>query len=261
MDTRDTVLISRQAGLATVTLNRPARRNALSRALVADLGQAIVELAADPDIRVIAFTGAGDRAFCAGADLKERRSMSEDDVRRFVPQLAATLNALAALSKPTIAAINGAALGGGLELAMACDLRLAVDGAILALPETQLAIIPGAGGTQRLPRLIGVARAKEMIFTGRRVASQEALAMGLVNRVCAPDRLAGACRELAASILTAGPIALAQAKRAIDTGSAMPLADALAIEWACYEQTLPTDDRLEALAAFQEKRRPVFKGR
>ena len=257
----DVLVTTVEDGVATVTLNRPHRRNALSRQLVYELWDLVRDLDRDGDVRVVVLTGTGDKAFCAGADLKERRGMSEADVARYVPDLSACFTALASLSRPTIAAINGVALGGGLELALACDLRVAVDTALVGLPETHLAIIPGAGGTQRLPRLIGVARAKELIFTGRRVEASEALQLGLVNRICAADELESVTLELARQIASAGPVALAQAKFAIDQGSGLPLASGLAVEAKAYQVTIPTEDRLEALAAFREKRTPQFEGR
>ncbi|MFT4705529.1 MAG: methylglutaconyl-CoA hydratase, partial [Bradymonadia bacterium] len=156
------VLIEREDGIVTLTLNRPQARNAVSRAMAEGLVAAFDELEHDLDVRVIIVTGAGEKAFCAGADLKERVTMSEPEVRRFVSSLQSTMNRLESMPKPIIAAINGFALGGGLEFAMACDIRVASSTASMGLTETRLAIIPGAGGTQRLPRLIGLARAKEL---------------------------------------------------------------------------------------------------
>ncbi len=261
MDHQDVLLEVDDQGLAILTLNRPERRNALGATLVDALRGHVAALARDPGVRVVILTGQGDAAFCAGADLKERAQMGPEEVERFVGGLRAMMDEVAALPRPTIAAINGAALGGGCELALACDMRVAAAGASLGLPETHLGIIPGAGGTQRLPRLIGVALAKELIFTGRRVQADEAQAMGLVNRVAGPEGLIEACRRLAAPMLGAAPIALAQAKRAIDGGEGLSLAAGLTLEGECYAVTIPTSDRVEALAAFQEKRRPVFKGR
>ncbi len=256
------VLIDRQDdGLVILTLNRPQRRNALGKELVTALRQTLDALATDVEARVVVITGAGPKAFCAGADLKERAQMSPPEVQRFVTALRAMMDEIAALPKPTIAAINGYALGGGCELALSCDLRIAAEGASLGLPETHLGIIPGAGGTQRLPRLLGPALAKELIFTSRRLTGAEAAAIGLVNRVCPDDKLLEEAANLAAPILTAAPIALAQAKAAIDAGLEVDLASGMKIEKACYAVTIPTEDRLEALAAFKEKRRPQFKGR
>jgi enoyl-CoA hydratase/carnithine racemase len=261
MNTQDYVLLeTRDSGLSILTINSPARRNALSRAVV-DALRAHLRTLSDKPGGVVVLTGAGPKAFCAGADLKERATMAPDEVETFVSSLRAMMDELSRLPQPTIAAIGGYALGGGCELALACDLRVMADGALIGLPETHLGIIPGAGGTQRLPRLIGPARAKELIFTGRRLSADEALDWGIVNRTAPADALMEAVEALAAPMLTAAPIAQAQAKRAIDGGLDGGLAEGLSIERACYAVTIPTEDRLEALAAFRDKRKPVFKGR
>ncbi|MCK9905687.1 enoyl-CoA hydratase-related protein, partial [Frankia sp. Cpl3] len=197
-------------------------------------------------------TGAGEKAFCAGADLKERRAMSEQQVQLFVRTIRDTFSELDRLPKPVIAAINGIALGGGTELALACDLRVLSETAEMGLTETSLGIIPGAGGTQRLPRLIGKGKAKELIFTARRVSSTEALEIGLVNRVVQAENVMSAALELAQQIVQNAPIALAQAKFAIDYGLEADLATGLAIESNAYQVTIPTKDRLEGLEAFKE---------
>jgi methylglutaconyl-CoA hydratase len=182
--------------------------------------------------------------------------MTLDDVRAFVPRLAAVCNALAAMPCPTIAAVRGAAVGGGCELALACDVRVLAQDAKIGLAETALAIIPGAGGTQRLPRLIGPMRAKRWIFTGRVHDSAEALADGVPE-----ERLESEVADLAAAIAACGPLANRLAKRAIDGGADLPLARGLALEWECYQETLGTADRAEALEAFAAKRKPRFRGR
>jgi enoyl-CoA hydratase/carnithine racemase len=258
------VRVEKRDHVAFVTLDRPAAANALSKGLVADLERAFVGLAADAkhgDVHAVVLTGAGERAFCAGADLKERRAMSLDETWAFLDELNRLINAVAAFPRPVIAAINGAAFGGGLELALAADLRIAADGAELGLTEVRLGIIPGAGGTQRLARLLGIAAAKELILTGRRIGAARALALGLVSAVVPAAELADAAARLGAEIAGAGPLATGAAKRAIDGGIELPLADGLALEAACYEEVLASDDRNEALAAFAEKRPPVFKGR
>src|SRR5689334_10310594 len=175
--------VERRERAAIVTLNRPDRRNALDRATVTELGRIGRELGADGTLGVVVLTGAGDRAFCAGADLKEREGMSDAEVREMLDAYRTELAWLGSSPFPVVAALNGAALGGGLELALACDLRVAVEGAVLGLPETSLGIIPGAGGTQRLPRLVGYARAAELVLLGRRLTANEALTLGLLNRV------------------------------------------------------------------------------
>jgi methylglutaconyl-CoA hydratase len=187
--------------------------------------------------------------------------MTLDEVRRFVPRLSAVCRSMAELPCPTLAAIRGAAAGGGCELALACDLRIAGEDARIGLSETTLANIPGAGGTQRLARLAGPARAKRWIFTGRMHTAAEALADGVVDRVVPDHRLNREALELAAAIAACGPVANRLAKRAIDGGLDLPLDRALAFEWECYEKTLATEDRVEALAAFAEKRKPRFEGR
>jgi len=251
-------------GILTLTLNRPEALNAFSLALLDAFARAVEEAAFDPQTRVVIVTGsAGGKkpSFSTGADLKERAGMSESEVRRFIFKIRSTFTAVENLGRPVIAAINGFAFGGGLELALACDLRVAAQEAVMGLTETSLAIIPGAGGTQRLPRIVGVARAKELIFTAARIRADEALAMGLVNRVVPGDRLMAACRELAATICGNGPIAVQQAKLAINKGIDAPLDVGLNLESSAYWQCIPTEDRLEGLQAFREKRPPVYKGK
>ncbi|MGP8050020.1 MAG: enoyl-CoA hydratase-related protein [Desulfobaccales bacterium] len=255
------ILEERQDGVAVLTLNRPEVMNSFNLPMVLALKERVEAVHFDPEVRVVIIVGAGPKAFCAGADLKERALMSERQVREFVFTLRNLFTFIASLNQPVIAAINGIALGGGTELALACDIRIASGAAVLGLTETRLAIIPGAGGTQRLPRLIGSGKAKELIFTGRRVEAQEALQIGLVNRVCPPETLLGECRAMAGLICEAGPIAVQQAKYAINYGLEADLHTGLAIEANAYWLTIPTQDRLEGLAAFGEKRRPVYKGK
>lgn len=246
-------------GVLRLTLDRPPV-NALNRELVAELEQAAGTLAQDAQASCLVLRSAGDH-FCAGADLKERRGMSIDEVREFVPKLAGVCSRLAALPFPTIAAVRGAAAGGGCELALSCDLRVLAETASIGLRETALAIIPGAGGTQRLPRLIGPSRAKLWIFSGRMHTADEALKDGVADRVVPPERLDDEASALAEAIAANGPLALRLAKRAIDRGADLPLAPALELEWDCYQGTLGSQDRLEALRAFEEKRPPRFEGR
>jgi len=248
-------------GVAFVTLNRPEAANAFSRALINELGAALSSLRDEGAVRAVVLTGAGDKAFSAGADLKERRGMSLDDTRAFVRELNRLMDQVAAFPRPVIAAINGVAFGGGLELALACDIRLAADRAEVGLTETRLGIIPGAGGTQRLPRLTGVAVAKELILTGRRIGAARARELGIVAEVVPAADLPAAAARLAADVAACGPLALSQAKLAIDGGLDLPLAAGLALEQSCYEVVLGSDDRNEGLAAFAEKRPPAFKGR
>ncbi len=223
-----------------LTLNRPKVMNAFNFELIQSLASEIERLRFANDARVIVITGAGNRAFCAGADLKERATLPPQEVKRFIFTIRNLFTAISQLGKPVIAAVNGIALGGGTELALACDLRIAADTATLGLTETRLAIIPGAGGTQRLPRLVGPGKAKELIFTGRRVQAAEALDIGMVNQVCPAADLATACNRLAAMICETGPIAIEQAKYAIDRGLETDLQTGLAIESNAYQVIIPT---------------------
>ncbi len=250
---------STHTDVRTLVLDRPPV-NALGRELIDDLTVALARVKRDEAARCLVVLPAGSH-FSAGADLKERRTMTVDDVRRFVPRIAAVCNALAELPIPTIAAVRGAAAGGGCELALACDLRILAADAKIGLRETALAILPGAGGTQRLPRLVGPARAKRWIFSAKLHDASEALADGVADRVVPESRLESEALELAETIAANGPLAVRLAKRAIDGGADLPLARALELEWECYARTLETKDRGEALEAFAEKRPPRFEGR
>lgn len=244
-----------------VTLNRPERMNALSRQLLGEIGEAFRALASDRDARVIILTGAGDKAFCAGADLKERQGMTENEVRALLGLYRRSFEAIDRCPKPVIAAINGVALGGGFEVALACDLRVAARNALVGLPETSLAIIPGAGGTQRLSRLVGPGRAKELILLARKLPADEALALGLVTAVANEGESAlDAARRLAQPLAVGAPIAFAAAMDAIDLGFDRSFEAGLDLEHLCYERTLVSQDRREALAAFAEKRPPRYRG-
>jgi methylglutaconyl-CoA hydratase len=245
-----------------LTLNRPDRVNALSRELIRAIGDSAREADRDDAVRAVVLTGAGDKAFCAGADLKERQAFTKDDVRDVVRLYRSEFGALDRCSKPVVAALNGVALGGGLELALMCDLRVAAKHAIVGLPETGLAIIPGAGGTQKLPRIVGEARAKEMILLGRRLSADEALAWGLVNHV-APEGtpVVDAALAFIKPILEGAPIAQAAALEAIDAGLDVDLKTGMQLEILAYERTLVSTDRDEALRAFSEKRPPRYTGK
>jgi enoyl-CoA hydratase/carnithine racemase len=257
----ETVSYGLDAGIATLTLNRPQVRNAISRGLVADLQSMLASLADMPEARVVILTGAGDKAFCAGADLKERAGMSPLEVENFLKDLNRLMTTIDGFKLPVIAAINGSAFGGGLEFALAADIRLAADSAEIGLTETRLAIIPGAGGTQRLPRIVGKGKALELILTGRRIDAWQALRIGLVNHVYAANRLMAESRRMALEICAGGPVAVQQAKYAIKRGLETDLADGLAIESEAYTVCIPTEDRLEGLEAFSQKRKPIYKGR
>jgi enoyl-CoA hydratase/carnithine racemase len=246
--------------LGIITINRPEVYNCLNFATLLQLRKLAEEIAIDRQLRAIIVTGAGDKAFCTGADLKERRTLSDAEVTRYIYTIRDTFTQIERLPKPVIAAINGVAFGGGLELALACDIRIMCDEAQVGLTETSLGIIPGAGGTQRLTRLVGKGKAKELIFTARRIGADEALAIGLVNAVATRDELMKKARELAAEIAQNAPLAIAQAKFAIDFGLEADLATGLAIESNAYQVLIPTKDRLEGLNAFKEKRKPIYRG-
>jgi enoyl-CoA hydratase/carnithine racemase len=259
-DLPELVTCERDGHLVRLVIQRPEVMNCLSFPTLRRFRTLCAELRLDLSIRCILITGAGERAFCAGADLKERKTMPADRVPRFVANIRALMDDVEALPQPTIAVINGFAFGGGTELALSCDLRIASAHASLGLTETSLAIIPGAGGTQRLPRLIGKSRAKDLILTARKLAASEAEAIGLLNRVAPQEGLAAAADELAAAIAANGPVAVRAAKAAIDEGLELPLRAGLEHEARCYERVLGTQDRLEALAAFAEKRAPRYAG-
>ncbi|MEE2786198.1 MAG: enoyl-CoA hydratase-related protein [Myxococcota bacterium] len=252
------VIVEEHEQLWLVRINAPERRNALGREVVEGLLDVARRVEAQKAIRCVILSSAGDKAFCAGADLKERKGMPEPAVRAFVSLLNDTFNAIANSSKVWIAAIHGACLGGGLELALTTDIRVAHTNAKMGLPEVRLGILPGAGGTQRLPRLIGIARAKELILTGARIGAEEALRVGLVNRV-SDDYLEEAHR-VAADVCKGAPISLTQAKKAIDQGWDLHMDAGLRWERTCYDVTIPTQDRLEGLRAFAEKRPPIYRG-
>lgn len=253
--------VTRHAGVAWITLSRPEAMNAFNGALLEELLGAVTELGADRTLRLCALTGAGERAFSAGADLRERRGMDLATSRARVDLFGRAFGAVAQLPCLTVAALNGVALGGGLELALCCDLRIALPTAELGLPEVRLGILPGAGGTQRLPRLIGAARAKELILLGRRIPAARALEIGLIHQVVSPGGLAAAVDALAAELAGCGPLGVAQAKQAIDQGLECDLAEGLKLERRGYEITLASQDRLEGLAAFADKRPPRYEGR
>lgn len=250
----------KENGIVIITLNRPEAANALSVQLLEDLRDALLACKFDQTVRCIVITGTGEKAFCAGADLKERVGMDPVQVRKTVALIRDTINSLESLPQPVIAAVNGVAFGGGTELALACDLRIASESAKFGLTETSLGIIPGAGGTQRLPRLIGKGRAKELIFTARRIDAREALELGLVEYTVPAGCLMDKAMDIGGQIVRNGPIAVQQAKFAIDKGYDVDLNTGLAIEQNAYEITIPTKDRLEGLRAFKEKRAPIYMG-
>ena len=257
----ESVLYEKKNNIAYVTINREEALNCFNYDALQKLQEVTDAIYRDADVHVVIFTGAGEKAFSAGADLKERRTLNDSEVRRNVKAIRDVFNSIAELPQPTIAAVNGYALGGGFELMLACDFSIAVEGTQMGLTETSWAIIPGAGGTQRLPRLVGEMKAKELIFTAKRLTSEEALELGILLNVVKKSELLSTCEALAESIMNNGPVAIKQAKYAISEGMNTDLRTGLAIESKAYELTIPTEDRMEALHAFKEKRKPVFSGR
>jgi methylglutaconyl-CoA hydratase len=256
------IRVDQRGAVLVWTIDREARMNSLSRDVLLAFGKLIREALSNDSVRAIVITGAGEKAFCAGADLKERRGMSENDIRVQVDLYRSELGPIDRSPKPIVAALNGVALGGGLELALLCDLRVAAAHAELALPETTLGIIPGAGGTQRLPRLVGEGRAKEMILLGRRLSAAEALAWGLVNRVTpVGTNVVDDAVAWVRPIAEGAPIAQAAALEAIDRAGNVPLDLGLELEKVSYDKVLVSEDRREALSAFAEKRAPAYRGR
>ena len=247
-------------GVGLITLSRPEAANAMSVQLLTELGTTLDRVNGDPAVRVVLLTGAGEKAFCAGADLKERQGMSDRQVKQIVQLIGATVAKVEALAQPVIAVLNGVAFGGGLELALACDLRIAASHTKVGLTETSLGIIPGAGGTQRLPRLIGIGKAKELIYTARRLNAEQAKNYGIVEYVYEAHELLENAQQLALEIAKNAPLSLVQAKIAINQGVEVDLATGLKIESLAYSALIPTEDRLEGLLAFQEKRAPQFTG-
>ncbi|MGE8205155.1 enoyl-CoA hydratase-related protein [Heyndrickxia sp. NPDC080065] len=257
----ENILLNVKNYIAYVTLNRAEAMNAFNYDTLCELANVVESLRTNSEVRVVVFGGTGEKAFSVGADLKERKTLPEQDVRRNVYKIGEVFAAVEKLPQPTIAAMNGYAFGGGMELALSCDFRIAVSDAVMGLTETSLAIIPGAGGTQRLPRLIGEAKAMELILTAKRMTAEEAYKYGVVTKVVERDSFIDEVEDLANRILSNGPIAVQQAKFAIKNGMNADLQTGLEIERKAYEITIPTEDRVEALQAFAEKRKPNFKGK
>jgi enoyl-CoA hydratase len=247
--------------VVTVTLNRPDQHNAMNTAMGEDLLACFTSLAADVDVRAVVLTGAGDKAFCAGGDLKERNEMTDEQWRAQHVVFEQGALRLLRCPVPVIAAVEGFALAGGCELAILSDFIVAGDTAVFGVPETTLGIFPGIGGTQLLPRILGTPLAKELIFTGRRMKADEAKAAGLVNHLVPAGQARARAAEIAATIARNGPIAVRQAKKAIAYGSETDLETAMILAIEAYNATVVTEDRLEGVRAFNEKRRPQFKGR
>ena len=257
----DTLLLDRDGAIATITINRPKVLNALDTATLDELRRAVLDLKQDEGVRVIILTGAGEKAFVAGADINELAAQTPAGGREHALAGQHVFDLIENLGKPVIAAVNGYALGGGCELAMACTLRIAADSARLGQPEIALGLIPGYAGTQRLPRLVGKGRAMEMLLTGAPVAADEAQRIGLVNRVVPAADLMVEAKKLAAQLAAAAPVAARYIINAVNKGMAMPFAEACQYEATLFGLVASTDDMREGTKAFLEKRKPVFKGR
>ncbi len=256
----DLILVDVQDRLAIVTINRPEVRNALNSEVVRELTAAFQRLAADPAVGAILLTGAGDKAFVAGADIKEMVAKSGLEMQGFSELGRRLGEAMEGCPKPILAAINGYALGGGCEIAMACDLRLASENAKIGQAEINIGIIPGFGGSQRLPRFVGAGWAAQMIFTGEAIDAVTAERIGLVNKVVPQDRLLEETKALARKMVDKGPVALALAKACLRAAQEMPLSQGLSYESAAFGVVGATKDKVEGMTAFLEKRKPVWKG-
>jgi enoyl-CoA hydratase/carnithine racemase len=250
-----------ESHIATLTLNRPEALNAISRKLAAELLATCEVLTEREDVRAVIVTGAGERAFCAGADLKERRMLAPDERAAHTVAIEAAAEALAALPMPTIAAVRGFALAGGAELAIACDLRVAADDATFGFPEVKIGIFPGAGGALRLPRLVGGGAARDLLFTGRQVTAEEAFRLGLVDRLVPAGSVLEDAAGLAASIAANAPLAVRAVKRAVEESHGTPLDEGRRAVNALRAALDATADYEEGLAAFAERRSPCFIGR
>ena len=250
------IKVEKKMEIGIIALNRPEVRNALNRKMIQELGDALTELENDPQIRSIIITGNKD--FCAGADIKEMNAIKPEEIEAFCRRGHKVVNQIENMGKPVIAAINGFALGGGCELALACDIRIAGESAKFGQPEVNLGLIPGFGGTQRLSRLVGVGKAKEMIFTGEILGAKEAAAIGLVNRVEKDEELMAKAEEMAQVIAQKAPIAVKMAKTLINENQ--EITKGLEKEIEFFARCFTTQDRLEGMNAFLEKRKPKFKG-
>ncbi len=258
----DTLIVEkREDGIAVVTINRPKVLNALNATVIDELEKCFTELKDDPQVKAVILTGAGDKAFVAGADISGLVELNPLQGKEFAERGQRVFNLIENLGKPVIAAINGYALGGGCELAMACTLRVASEKAKLGQPEVNLGIIPGYGGTQRLPRLVGKGRAMELILTGRMVDAQEAYQIGLVNKVVPHEKLMDEAIELAKTIMSKGPLAVKYAMEAVNRGLEVSLEEGLRIEADLFGICCATEDKTEGTKAFLEKRKPNFQGR
>jgi len=256
-----TILYEKKEGIGTITLNRPKSMNALNSTVFKELGQVLSEIEGDDEVKVVLVTGS-EKFFASGADISEVGGISTPvDAHDFIKAAQATINRIEDLEEPVIAAISGLALGGGCELALACDLRIAAENAKFGQPEIKIGVIPGGGGTQRLPRVVGVTKAKELLYTGDFIDAQEAYRIGLVNKVVPVASLMEEARNMALKIARQPGMALKVTKLAVNGGLNMDIKSAMAYEARCFEILFSTEDQKEGMKAFVEKRKPVFKDR
>lgn len=253
-----TVLLEVKNGIGYITINRPEALNALSSQVLADLNEVLDQVEKSEEIRVVIVTGAGEKAFVAGADIKEMDLMSPIQAFEYMTFANDTFTRLSDLRQPTIAVINGYALGGGMELALSTDIRIGFEKTVVGFPEVGLGIIPGFAGTQRMSRLIGTSRAKELIFTARTVKGQEAYDLGILNKLVPAEELLFSAEELAAAIMKNAPLAVEKAKHVIQVGAELPLKNAIRLETEAEALLFSTEDKLEGIRAFVEKRKAVF---
>ncbi|MEM2337901.1 MAG: enoyl-CoA hydratase-related protein [Candidatus Bathyarchaeia archaeon] len=255
------ILYEKSEGIATITINRPEALNALNADVIDEILKALKDAEADENVKVIVLTGAGEKAFSAGADIKTMREMNALKARELSQIGGKICSTIENLEKPVIAAINGYALGGGLEAAMACDIRIASENARMGQTEINIGLIPGWGGTQRLTRLIGMTKAKELIFTGKMIDAKTAEQLGLVNMTAPPDRFKEVVRQFALELAQKAPVALKVAKALVNKGYEMSLDAAIALEREGFSVVASTEDFQEGVSAFVEKRKPLFKGK
>lgn len=257
----ENILMEKEDGIAVITINRPKALNALNAQTFYELTEALEQISADPEIKVVILTGAGEKAFVAGADIVYMKDFGSVEAREFALLGQRVMNMIEKLPQPVIAAVNGYALGGGCELAMCCDIRLAAENARFGQPEVALGVIPGFAGTQRLPRLVGKAIAKELLLTGEQITAERAWQVGLVNHVVPAAELLPRAKEMAKRIMAQGPLAVRFAKEAVNNGLEMDVDRAMAYEADLFGLCFSTSDQKEGMKAFVEKRKPQFQGK
>jgi enoyl-CoA hydratase len=257
----ENILLEKKNSIAYVTVNRPKVLNALNAATLDELRATLQDIKNDSVVRVVILTGAGEKAFIAGADISEIAQLNGESGREFAQRGQSVFDLIENLGKPVIACINGFALGGGCELALACTIRIASDNAKLGQPEVKLGVIPGYGGSQRLPRLVGKSIANQILLTGEMISAQEALRIGLVNEVVAPANLISRAEEIAQKIIANAPLAIQHTLEAVNKGMEMPLSEGLQLEARLFGASCATEDKREGTSAFLEKRKAEFKGR